>query len=217
MKKVLITLGVTALCSFTLFAQTGERYVVRTAEKPQIRVPATEAPAALIKIYSNLGKKTDVYNCCGGFVIWGPTVGGGGSEQFLAMPFTPKSNSTVKQVQAAIQYSSGDNQINLSLYNDVNGAPGTLLAGPVTVTNLPGAWTCCTLAVANFSSGVAVTAGKQYWVTADTPAFGTGSDFVGGWNFIYKTLFFGGNQGSGWYSAYGDEEEPAGAVYGTVP
>jgi len=54
-------------------------------------------------------------------------------------------------------------------------------------------------------------------VTADTPASGTGSDFVGGWNFIYKTLLFGGNQGSGWYSAYGDEEELAGAVYGTIP
>src|SRR5450755_1283125 len=115
------------------------------------------------------------------------------------MPFKPKANAHVSQIRAAVQYSgSGVNQVNLSLYSDVSGAPGVLLAGPVTVKNLPTFFTCCELATANIPS-TAVTAGTQYWVVADTPSTGTGSDFYGVWAFVppSKSLV-GADLGGGW-------------------
>ena len=129
------------------------------------------------------------------------------------------SNSHVLQVQVAIQYfGSGANQVNLSIYADSGGVPGTLLAGPVTVTNLPSAGTCCLLAVATFSP-LAITGGTQYWVVADTPLSGTGSDFSGGWAAVIKPdLPMATNCGScsGWFS-FNANGLAAGAVVGTIP
>jgi hypothetical protein len=143
----------------------------------------------------------------------GPGVSGG--PQSIALPFTPKADAHVQQVRTAIQYIAGDNQVNLSLYSDSNGAPGTLLAGPVTLTHLPKFYHCCKLTVADFSS-VAVSSGTQYWIVADTPTSGTGSNFSGAWNFVYSTLRIGSNAGSGWGVFQANEDEAA-AVYGTVP
>jgi hypothetical protein len=228
-----------ALCNLTLFAQTGTNWlegaglgtagasqrptakalrVVRTDKKPATHVPPQEAPAALKKIYSNLGKsKTDLYTDNAGWYVAGPNAVDQPWE-FIAMPFTPKSNSHVSQVQAALLYdSSGANQVNLSIYGDTGGAPGTLLAGPVTVTNLPTYPFCCTLAVANFSP-VAVTAGAQYWVVADTPLTGQGSDFEGNWQFVVATILQGANVPPfGWYSFDVGPEQAAGEVLGTIP
>jgi hypothetical protein len=134
------------------------------------------------------------------------------------MPFTPKSNSTVEAVEAAIQYSSGTNQINLSLYSDASGAPGTLLAGPFTVKNVPTFYTCCKLATASVKPSLSVIAATQYWLVADTPAAGTGSDFEGAWAFVPPSkLSVGVNEGSSWFSFPADVEAPAGAIYGSIP
>ena len=112
---------------------------------------------------------------------------------------------------------SGANQVNLSLYTDVNGAPGNLLAGPVTVTNLALWGTCCNLTVAIFPP-VALTAGNQYWVVADTPLTGTGSDFYGTWDFVAPNLFLlAGDHGSGWSAFDGPNNNSAGEVLGTIP
>jgi hypothetical protein len=162
MKKTLMFVCVLLLCNLTLLAQTaGSRRTVHTPEKSAIHVPAQEAAAGLKKIYSNLGSsKTDLYNGEEGVGIQGPNVQGvDGYYVFIGIPFTPKSNSHVTQVRAAVQYQGfgPTNQVNLSIYGDSGGAPGTLLAGPVTVADLPDAGTCCTLAVANFAP-VAVTA-----------------------------------------------------------
>ena len=187
-------------------------------QKPSIHLPPQETPAGLKKIYSNLAaSKTDVYNDNEGWLLAGPNSNQGKAE-FFALPFTPTANSTVEQVQVAVQYGgSGANQVNLSIYGDANGAPGTLLAGPVTVTNLPTFPSCCTLAVANFSP-VAVTAGTRYWVTADTPFTGIGSDFVGVWDFVAKPIYpQAKNKGSGWFDFNGSPSESAGEVLGTVP
>lgn len=107
-------------------------------------------------------------------------------------------------MRAAAEYSCGANQVNLSLYSDHSGAPGTLLAGPVTATNLPIYFSCCKLAVANFSTGVSVTAGTQYWVVADTPSSGTGSDFNGVWEWVgpsKSTVGVSNGGGWGWFQA----------------
>ena len=204
------------LCNLTLFAQTekGPR-IVHITEKSAIHVPPQEAPAGLKKIYSNLGKsKTDLYNDINGWIVSGPNAAG---TEFIALPFTPKSNSHVSQVQVAVQWNGwGANQVNLSIYGDSGGLPGTLLAGPVTVTNLPDAGTCCLLAVASFTP-VAVTAGTQYWVVADTPLTGTGSDFYGVWDLTVKRVIpMALSYGSSWYG-FNADELVAGAVLGTIP
>jgi len=168
----------------------------------------------LKKIYTNPGTKTDPYwvNAYSWAPLGANTTNG---PHFIALPFTPKSDSTVEQVQVAVFYKSGDNQVNLSIYADAGGIPGTLLAGPVTVTNLAAAGTCCNLTVANFTP-LAVAAGTQYWAVADTPLTGTGSDFIGVWNHVAKDLPISFNRGNGWKSDTADNL-PAGEVLGTIP
>lgn len=172
-------------------------------------------PAGLKKIYSNLGSKTALYDDENGWAISGPKSGG---THFFALPFAPKTNPTVEQVGAALQYSGlGANQVNISIYSDNGGLPGTLLAGPTTVTNLPSARTCCTLAVANFSS-VAVTAGTTYWIVADTPLSGTGSDVAGVWEWLGKPIYLQGyGGGTGWSGYDTTPAQAAAEVLSTVP
>jgi hypothetical protein len=217
-KKTLLFVCLLALCNLTLFAQTGKHPRTRqTTEKSAIHVAPQEADVALKKIFSNLGKsKTNLYLDTTGWSLSGPT-SSDGFTQFVGMAFTPKANSTVKQVEVAAQYISGANQVNLSIYGDTNNAPGTLLVGPVTVTNLPTFGTCCALAIANFGAGVAVTAGTQYWVVADTPSSGTGSDLAGVWDFVVPPIAGGFNvNGSGWFSNDVNTQS-AGEVLGTIP
>ncbi len=219
MKKILILICLLILCSLTLLAQTvaGPRAAQTTENSASQAPPQEDTKVALKKIYSNLGKAGDLYYAnAHSWLLSGPTAARGAA--FIAMPFTPKSDSTVEQVQVAVLYSSGaNNQVNLSIYGDTGGAPGTLLAGPVTVANLATAGTCCTLAVANFTP-VTVTAGTQYWVVADTPLTGTGSDFSGVWNHVAKAMPFAVNRGTGigWKPDNADNL-PAGKVLGTIP
>ena len=214
MKKILLFVCPLILGGLTLAqSATGPR-AVQTTGKSAIYVPSQEGAMALKKIYSNLGTKTDPYwvNAYS-WSLAGPNAANG--PHFLAMPFTPKSNSTVEQVQVAVFYKTGANQVNLSIYGDAGGIPGILLAGPATVTNLATAGTCCSLTVANFTP-VAVTAGTQYWVVADTPLTGTGSDFAGVWNHVAKDMPMSFNRGTGWHADTADNL-PAGEVLGTIP
>jgi hypothetical protein len=214
----MILLCAAALCDLTLFAQSVKRpHIVHTTEKSAIHMAPQEAPESLTKIYGNLGTKTDLYNDRAGWGVSGPASRVNNSE-FIALPFTPKANAHVSQARVAIQYGGfGANQINLSLYGDANGSPGTLLAGPVTVTNLPVSGTCCTLAIANFSP-VSVTAGTQYWIVADTPLSGAGSDFLGYWKVVAKPIFdVAFNPGdTGWFTNDANLL-PAGEVLGSIP
>lgn len=218
-EKTLLFVCLLALCNLTLFAQGGKHSrVVHTPEKSAIHVPPQETPASLKMIYSNLGTKTGLYLDSSGWELSGPNSYKGSDYAYsIAMPFTPKSNSRVSQVRAAVQYAGfGVNQINLSVYGDAGGIPGTLLAGPVTVTNLPDSGTCCALAVANFTP-VAVTGGTQYWVVANTPLTGTGSNFIGGWDTIAKVVFFAGSNGVNGWGHINTDLLPAGEVLGTIP
>lgn len=218
MKKSLLSVCLLLLCNSIATAQIGRPpRIAHTTEQSAIRVPPQETPAALKKIYSNLGStNTDLYFDTDGSFVSGPNNTDFGFTFSVSMPFTPKSNSTIKQVQVAVQYyGKGANQVNLSIYGDSSGVPGTPLAGPVTVTNLSAFGTCCTLAVANFTP-LAVTGGSQYWVVADAPVTGTGSDFAGIWDFVAKVFPMAYDDGSGWIASTGDTV-PAGEVLGTIP
>jgi len=217
MKKTLMFLCAAALCA-TAFAQQHARTIPAPAQKPQVITPAQDTPAGLKKLFSNLGASKTAAFYGAAWLLTGPN-SVSAFQQWVAMPFTVKAASTVDQVQVAIQYNaSGANQINLSIYTDNSGTPGTLIAGPITVTNLPSYFECCTLTVGNFSPGVSVAAATQYWVVADTPTSGLGSDFEGTWDFVPPAKSSTGfNQNTSWFSAPAAIQEPAGAVYGTTP
>jgi hypothetical protein len=217
-KKTLILLFATMLCSTVLFAQAKHSgRTTTTKELSAIHTPSQDAPAALKKIYSNLGKsKTDRFLDTNGWTIAGPNAGIG-VVQYIGMPFTPKVNAHLTQTQLAVEWVTGDNQVNISLYSDGGGIPGTKLAGPVTVSNLATFGTCCQLAVANLTS-TAVAAGTQYWVVVDEPSTGAGSNTWGAWAFV-PTLFpfaFFNPANGGWLPGNGASAEAAGAVFGTM-
>jgi hypothetical protein len=211
-KRTLAFACLLAFNNLALSAQTAKGpFVEHATEKSAIHVlpPQEDNPAGLKTIYTDLGSKTEPYSG-GGFPL--------GPSGATAMAFTPKSDSHVSEVQVAVLYISGDNQVNLSIYDDAAGAPGTLIGGPVTVTNLPKAGTCCLLDIADFAP-VAVKAGTQYWVVANTPSTGRGSDFEGGWGTSAKPIIpfaVTHSPKAGWFPGNANEL-PAGEVLGTVP
>ena len=206
MQKLLAALIALVISATSLFAQQPASKAV---------TPAQEAPAGLVKIFGNLGPKTSAF-ISGGWFVSGPNYSSG--KHFVAMPFTAKANSTVTQVQVAVQYNaSGANQVNMSVYTDNGGIPGTVIGGPTTITNLSNCCVCCTLTIGNFSPGVHVVANAKYWLVADTPSSGTGSDFLGVWNWVPPSTTKVGTNHTGWVSFGADIQEPAGAIYGTVP
>ncbi len=89
----------------------------------------------------------------------------------------------------------------------------------MTITNLPSFGTCCVVVGSALDTPLAVTAGTQYWIVADTPASGTGSDFFGIWEFVYPTRFLqASNVGNSvWAPINGGYQEAAVAVLGTMP
>ena len=188
----------------------------------QARVSVPSLPAGQKVLFSTLGtSRSNLYNSYQGWALAGPNSTGEFPGVFIAMPFTSKSNAHVTGVGLAISYNGmGANQINLSLYTGANGIPETLIAGPVTVKNLPFYGQCCALTLASFGS-VAIIPGTQYWVVADTPLTGVGSDFDGAWNFVPQDPppgdSFNDNDGLGWFAASNEDDRTAGAIVGTIP
>jgi hypothetical protein len=212
MKKTMLFVISLTLCGASLFAE--EAKVAPPNPGGTRFVGVGEAvPDTLVKIFSNLGPSTAAYDATGYYVAGPLSVLG--SSQSVGLPFKPAKASHAEQIRAGISWNSaGANQVNLSLYSDASGVPGTLLAGPVTVTSLPTFGTCCKLAIANIPS-TALTAGTQYWIVADTPTSGTGSDFEGVWDAAPKIIIGADVNAGGWFSF--PANVPAGAVYGTIP
>jgi hypothetical protein len=218
-KKTLLLAGLLTSSGFSLFGQTaGRPQMLHHQETYAIHVPAQEADQGLTKIYSSLGTDpTYLYNDIDTWLVSGPNSVVGLSD-FIAMRFTPQSNSHVSQVRVAVLYDGiGANQVNLSIYSDSKGHPGKRLAGPVTVKGLPKALTCCGLAVADFAS-VPVSGGTRYWVVADTPKTGRGSDFLGEWaGAVSPVLTLAADVAETGWVAFNGNGLPAGEVLGTVP
>jgi|HubBroStandDraft_1064217.scaffolds.fasta_scaffold163903_2 hypothetical protein len=214
-------LCILVLCSIALFAQSRPTpRFMHTTEKSKVHTPA-QIPSGLQTIYSNLGPSTDAYNGENGAVVAGSASSAGISFSY-AVPFTPKSDAHVRQIQAPLSYllgSDGANQVNISIYSDASGVPGTLLAGPIIDVNLPSFGSCCGLAGLYVTPPLPVTAGTRYWIVADTPTTGTGDDFYGVWCFYYKTPFLQASNvgGFGWNQTYGGYEEGAVGVFGSIP
>lgn len=216
-KVATATLFALALACGTLLAQNKIQDFVQIEPSFDITPYHNLAPAGTVTIFSNLGPSaTNEYDDAFGYCVTGNNQSScGTTEQWIAMPFTPTKASHATLIEAAIQYYAGTNALQLSLYNDVNGAPGTSLK-TVEVRNAPASGTCCTLVAASLGTpGVALTAATQYWVVAtadDTRA----ATFSGYWATANAYLAYNPAQ-AGWTSFDDPEGQEAGVVRGTVP
>jgi hypothetical protein len=122
------------------------------------------------------------------------------------------------RASAAVGVFNGTNQFLLALFNDNHGTPGTALA-TVTVTDAPPQNTCCKLATASLGTpGIALTAGKRYWVVAKTDDVNA-PDFSGIWAFSNNGKVAVGGPQNG-RPVFFTEENAGGfafAVKGTIP
>ena len=136
--------------------------------------------SGLVTIFNNLAAKypNGEYWCCSGYNVMGPSQG----EQWMAAAFTPNADHTVTRIEVAAGYSEGKtNGVVLSLNSDRNGVPGKALK-TWNASGLPIFGTCCRLVVKSDSSGIPVSAGKQYWVVLSTNS--RELDTVDAWNVI---------------------------------
>lgn len=164
-------------------------------------------------LFSNLGPSTtDAYNDTTGYYVLGPSNSVGLSEQWIALPFTPNKNSTVKGLQAAVQYISGTSLVDLGLYSDAGGFVGTVLASG-SATKIATFGTCCALTDAVISP-TSITGGTQYWVVASSDDT-NGPDFTGVFDASNQSNIGADVAQGGWFVFSG--LVPAMAVKGTVP
>ncbi len=167
-------------------------------------------------IFSNVATRypLGLYFCCSGATVSGPN-----SElnfqSWPALQFTPSANMSVTEIDAAVEWIAGTDEVDLDLYSDSGGLPGTLLKS-FKASNLEGNAGCCGFAVGKDSQGIAVTAGTPYWVAVTSDANGT--DTFANWMFNSTDQLdkvpSAVNKGSGWVSNGGAVPAMSVAVYG---
>ncbi len=103
-------------------------------------------------------------------------------EVWQAVPFTPRADMHAQTLSAAIAWQSGTRLVNLGVYSDSSGAPGTLLpGGQGSTSDIPDLGTCCELTTVTLpAEGVALSKGTQYWLVA-TPDNIHAPTFKGAW------------------------------------
>jgi len=182
-------------------------------------VTPSHQPPALKSIFTNLGPTaSNNYNDTTGYYVLGLDNTVGDPEQWIALPFTPKANAHVTNLQVAVGLCTTDcsggstGVIVVGLYSDNAGTVGTLLAS-ATSTRIPVFGTCCTLVSVTIPS-TAVTAGTQYWIgvtTNDTKSPQT----TAVWQSSNNANTAGDVGQAGW--ATFSNNWPAGAANGTIP
>ena len=186
------------------------------SERSAVIQSANGPDPGLVKIHSNLGRKTDSYDDGIGWGITGnenPLWGRGS----LAMPFTPKANATAKEVLIALGYlGGGTNDGVISVFSDANGVPGVALR-TWRVGHFQQEGSCCQLVALRDQAGIPLQAGTQYWIVGAT---GPHSRASYDWNFVWndaqgKVAFLNGNTNDQWLP-YRDNVAAFG-VYGTTP
>ncbi|HEY5048523.1 MAG TPA: choice-of-anchor R domain-containing protein [Rhizomicrobium sp.] len=165
-------------------------------------MPTHRDPMAKV-IFSNIGfdYPNGLYFCCYGGTVSGPS-SQLGSESWEAAAFTPTATGKVTELEIGVGYVSGTNSVNVGLYSDASGVPGTALAS-ADVTGLGTFGSCCMTAI--LKKRVAVTAGTQYWVVLSTDS--TNTNVWAAWNFNstdqIDPVTEAYNSGTGWASYSG--------------
>jgi len=139
--------------------------------------------------------KYGLYWCCSGGTIAGKNSPLGQSIE-QGNPFTPKATKTVTKITVGAAYSSGTNSVTVSLYNDDNNAPGSVIASG-TVKNLPDFGTCCGTVSIKIPATQLVK-GTQYWVVLSAP-----DDGIESWSFseidqVHDQTYAINQGGAGW-------------------
>lgn len=137
----------------------------------------------------------NAYDCCSGWTV-SATGSILGFQQYVAMPFTPDKNYSVKTITVAVGYVAGTNGATVSLNADAGGLPGAVIKKGA-LTGLPVFGTCCTT-VSMGAKGSAVTAGTQYWVVVQTDK--KTADTWDAWNYnnVGMSGAFAFDPGTGW-------------------
>lgn len=175
--RIVLVLSVLTLAGIVALAAAGHHGIV-TSQDGRMSI-ATHAPShvtpwqtpeaeGLTTIAGNLSKYPyGTYFCCYGYTISGPE-SALETAYWVAIPFTPSANITVKAVEVSVGYIEGVNGVTLSLNADSNGLPGSALAS-LDVKGLQNYGDCCSLAVAK-GGGLPVNGGTQYWLVVSTDA-----------------------------------------------
>jgi hypothetical protein len=200
------------LASGVLLAQNSSLKVAHTVHSGPIK-PAQKTPATQKIIFSNIGPTTtNAYNDTTGYYILGPSNSVGLSEQWIGVPFTPRSSAHVTNLYVAVGSISGTNLVNVGLYSDSGGTVGSLLAS-APASAIPFFGTCCQVVGVSIPS-TAVTGGTQYWIVVtsdDTNA----PDFTGVFEASNLANIAGDVGLGGWFSF--STNTPAAAAKGTIP
>jgi len=206
------------MTSMQLLAQDSDGVpdVAITTASPFIR-PLEASPAGLAKIYSNFGSRTDAYDDKLGWAVAGPD-SKLGKEQWIAMPFTPKTDATVMQIKIPVGWDGlgyGANGFTLTINSGSTTLPGKVLH-QWALQNLFSWGTCCSVDVANNKQGIKIKKGQHYWIVAKTGSTTAQTIDVWAytWNHVMGSISY--NLGQGW-KPYPNQVLPAVAVYGTKP
>lgn len=127
-------------------------------------------PAGIVPIYSNIAYEfpKGPYIAGNGWTVSGPQSFPSG-QWWVGAQFTPKKSTTLVEADVALGYMSGTEGLVLNLYTDESGLPGTLLAS-FKIRKLPVFGSCCALVRAYSTTGIPLTGGTPYWLTAETNA-----------------------------------------------
>jgi len=217
-KKVVPGLGFClAFISFACANLAAQAPQIALAERSSMVQFANGPDQGLAKIHSNLGSKTDAFDDGVSWSITGPD-NPRWHTGYLAMPFTPKVNSTAKEILIALGYVTGGfNKGSISIFTDAQGVPGKPLKTWAT-GNFPREGQCCKLVALKDSSGVPLQGGTQYWIVAHTGPHSAAAQYQ--WNFVWndaqgKVAFLNGNTKDKWLPYH--DNLAAFAVYGTIP
>ncbi|HXR15855.1 MAG TPA: choice-of-anchor R domain-containing protein [Terriglobales bacterium] len=214
---VLLCVGMLALTCGTLAAEDAQRSPqLGIAQRSPVVREADAPPAGLKTIFTNLGSKTDAYDDGTGYYVAG-TSSTAEPYQWIANPFTPAKNSTVKEIEIALVYdNSGTNAAEVALYSDASGLPGKALES-WDVKNLPISGTCCKLVKVISKKGIKIKKGTQYWVVGKTDKKSATSTDL--WDFVYNQavgpIAFISAATSNKWTLYSAGSTQAFAVFGT--
>ncbi len=226
--RVLACSAVLTLAVGTMFAQNSRAIRPSMATAPhnsssQVRHQELKPPVNCKKIAGNFGASGDLYDATNGYFVSGINNGFNAQKQDIAVPFTPKANSTIIQAKLPLQYYGfGFNGAVVAIYSDASGLPGSALTGatrvPQNFQNFGNG--CCDLAVAWFKNGVQLTGGTQYWLvgTTNTKTMDSINTWDFSWNDAPANFAFQQDDG-GWILITQSEgvAGPAYGVYGTTP
>lgn len=218
MRAAVVAAAVGGVCLGTAAGaqETLARHVISGgATSPIAESDGARPPRGLVAIYNNIqwDAPMERYDFSNGYTVEGDTAG---ERIWLAVPFTPKRNLVVHEIDVAVNHDYGPVGFVLGLATDFGGIPGDTL-WTQRVNKMPEFGTCCRLTRAYESTGTPVMAGQTYWITVTTRARQTGEGAAWCFNEVDTRNPMAGawDLGGGWIQTTEFFPAPAFAVFGS--